>query len=164
MLHGMYKKTDPRYVKSLRRLFLQGGSWDHYDELKIFRDWDGELESIIKKLAREGNHYVLIGVFLREHMIYMAKRMILQCDNLHILEKYHGNVCELYPEKYHAAYRKHIDRVAKEVHNRDGYRQVKEHLRMKTVPSHEKEFKEFAEYLREHHTRQPAFLDEMKRL
>ena len=53
MLHGMYKKTDPRYAKSLHRLFLQGGSWDHYDELKkIFRYWDGELESIKNLHAR----------------------------------------------------------------------------------------------------------------
>ena len=166
ILHGMYKKTDPRYAKSLRRIFLQDSSWSHYNELKkISRDWDGELESIIRVLAREGNHHVLIKVFLREHMIDRAKQLILQCDSLNILEAYHGKVCELYPEKYHAAYRKHIDSVAKDVRNRDGYRLVKEHLRMmKTVPGHEKEFREFVEYLRKRHARQPAFLDEMKRL
>ena len=166
ILHGMYKKTDPRYAKSLLRIFLQDNSWNHYDELKkISSDWDGELESIIKILTRERKHYVLIKVFLREHMIDMAKQLILQCDNLRILEAYHGNVCELYPEKYHAAYRKHIDSIAKDVHNRDGYRLVKEHLKMmKTVPGHKKKFNEFVEYLRERHARQPAFLDEMKRL
>ncbi len=166
ILHGMYKKTDPRYAKSLRRIFLQDGSWNHYDKLKkISGDWDGELKSIIKELRREGNHYMLIEIFLREHMIDMAKKLILQCDDLYILEEYHDNVCKLYPEKYHAAYRKHIDSIAKGVHGRSSYRDVKEHLKMmKTVPGHKKEFKEFVEYLRERHARQPAFLDELKRL
>lgn len=166
ILHGMYEKTDPRYAGSLRRFFLRDGSWKHYDELKrISGDWDRELESIIDELARERNHYVLIGVFMRERMTDRAVRLILQCGQLQILEKYHDKACAMYPEECHAAYRKHVDKLARSARNRECYKHVKEHLRkMKTVPNHRKEFTEFVERLRKRHARQPAFLDEIKRL
>ena len=166
VLHGMYKKTDPGFTKSLRRIFLRDGSWRHYDELKgMSRGWDGELELIIRELERRRDPNLLIGVLLREQMADRALRLILQCDSLRVLEEHHGKVCSLYPGEYHAAYRRHIDRLAKGARSRDGYRQVKEHLKaMKAVPGHRKEFGEFVRHLRERHARQPAFLDEIKRI
>lgn len=166
ILHDMYKKTDPEFPKSLRRLFIHDASWKHYDELKqISNDWNRELESIIDELARGRNHYILLGLFMRENMTDRAMQLILQSDDLHILKSYHNDLCALYPEKYHAAYKRHIDKIAKHAHDRRNYKHVKECLKtMKSVPGHEKEFKEFVDYLRERHARQPAFLDEMKRL
>ncbi len=166
ILHGLYEKTDPGYAMSLRRFFLRDGSWKHYDELKKSSDdWGRELKSIIDELARGRNHYVLIGMFMRERMTDRAVRLILQCDQLQILEEYHDKVCALYPEECHAAYRKHIDRLAGSARNRECYKHVKEHLRkMKAVPNHRKEFAEFVGHLRERHARQPAFLDEIRRL
>lgn len=165
ILHGMHKKTDPGSAESLQRIFLRDGSWKHYDELKrTSRRWDGELESIIGELGRRGNRQLLIRVFLREQMTDRAMRLILQCDSLRVLEEHHGKVCALYPGEYHAAYGRHIDRIAKSARGRDGYRRVKEHLKMmKAVPGHTKEFGEFVGRLRKRHARQPAFLDEIKR-
>ena len=108
---------------------------------------------------------MLLALFLRENMTDRAIHLILQSDDLHILERHHNNVCALYPEKYHVAYKKHIDEIAKSAHKRGDYKRVKTHLKMmKSVPGHAKEFKEFVDYLKKRHARQPAFFDVLKRL
>lgn len=166
IVHGLYEKTDPRYVMSLRRFFMDGLSWRHYDELKKRSDdWDDELASIIDELEHDKKHYMLIEVLLREHMTDRAVRLILQCDQLALLEEHHDTICKIYPEKCHAAYKKHIDKLARDAHGRSSYKFVKKHLKkMKNVPDHKKEFAAFVEHLKKRHARQPAFLDEIRRL
>ena len=125
--------------------------------------WNAEVESIIRKLARERNHYTMIEVLLKEGMLEKAAGIVLRQDDLWTLAKYHDKLCALYPKKYYTAYRKHIDELAKKAHKRDDYRDVKKYLKiMKTVPKHKREFGEFVDRLRERHARQPAFLDEIK--
>lgn len=162
--HGLYKKTEPRYLKSLHRLFMHNNKWTYYNELKSrSTDWGDELASIISELRGEGHHDVMVEVFLREGMNDMALETVLKHKSLQFLEMYHNKLCTLYPQEYHTAYKEGIDKIARAAGNRSDYRRVKERLRkMKSVPDHKKEFNEFVDFLRNRHPRQPAFLDEIK--
>ena len=164
ILHEMYKKTDPKYVESLHRVFVHTKAWNYYDELKrCSKNWGAEFASLVCEFESMDDFDMQAGLFLKEDMHGDAAMLVVQQDSLDMLERYHKQLARLHHKEYHEAYIRQIDELAKSARNKTEYKGVKNHLKnAKSVPHHEKEFGEFIGMLRARHAGQAEFLDELK--
>ena len=166
-LHDMYRRSNPKYVESLHRIFVHKKTWEHYDELKkLSKRWGAEFESLVLEFGRRGDYDMQVKLFLKEGMHEDAARLVARHGSLDMLEQYRKELASFSHKKYYEAYIKRIDELAKKAHDKATYKSVKKHLKnAKGIQYHRKEveeFKEFVGMLRARHAKQAEFLDELE--
>ena len=161
---GLYKRTDPRRLALLERLFQDTTDWKYYDALMDASQdrRSTAVESVILRLRNSSRFSDMIDVMIREGLFERAASEAVACKDIHILRAHHKTLCPRYPELYYAAYKTLISKSPIGA-TRNDYREVAGNLKsMKSIPGHKKEFTAFVNSLRRLHYRRPAFLDEIK--
>ena len=161
----LYGEDDPRRAALLEGLFCATHEWSYYDMLlKSSGDRQGAVESVLTSLRRRGDLGVLVGALLREGDYDRAVSEAVSAGSLELLEMYHDQLCERYPGKYYAAYRGMLEGADPGRDSQD-YRKFGVHLRrMRSVPGHEREFREFVGSIKEEFRRRPSLMAELDSL
>lgn len=166
-LSELYEHSDAeKYKENLLWLFLNTNEWKYYEALKsrFPESWNDILLRIINRLSQDRFSLArLIDVYLREEMYDTAFKRLLMSRSLSLLEKYHKDLADCYPNEYFQAYRELIHSFAGNETGRRHYQEVVSYLKkMSEIRGFEGDFAKFIGKLRQENRRRPAFIDEMK--